>query len=313
MSGVLRRLAVSGAGILGSTFIVFALLRVLPGDLATAKLGTDATPEALQRLRSEYGLDKPLFTQYVQWLGNAMRGDFGASLMSGSDVGSDIVSRLDVTLPLIVASSLLAVMAALWLGQRSALQRSNWKSVVLTLASQIGLAIPIVVLGIVAVVIFAVWLRILPAGGFPVDGWRATGSAIRSLVLPVAVLSLSQAAMLTRFARSEVLDFIASDTYRTARATGMTKPQSISTARRLLLVPVLGVLALQISTLIVGAVVVENVFALPGLGAMLVRDIAARDYLKVQGSLLVVTTIVFAVQFVTGVLQERLDPRRRTT
>lgn len=311
MSGVLRRLAVSCTGIIGSTFIVFVLLRVLPGDLATAKLGTDATPEALQRLRSEYGLDTPLFTQYVQWLGNAMRGNFGSSLLSGSDVGSEIISRLDVTLPLIGTSSLLAMAAALWLGQRSALQRSNWRSVLLTLASQVGLAVPIVVLGIVAVVVFAVWLRVLPAGGFPIDGWRATGSAIRSLVLPVAVLSLSQAAMLTRFARSEALDFVASDTYRTARAMGMTKRQSLATARQLLLVPILGVLALQIATLIVGAVVVENVFALPGLGAMLVRDIAARDYLKVQGGLLVVTTIVFAIQFATGVLQERLDPRSR--
>jgi peptide/nickel transport system permease protein len=313
MSGVLRRLAVSCTGIIGSTFIVFVLLRVLPGDLATAKLGTDATPEALQRLRSEYGLDTPLFTQYVQWLGNAMRGNFGSSLLSGSDVGSEIISRLDVTLPLIGTSSLLAVVAALWLGQRSALQRSNWRSVLLTLASQVGLAVPIVVLGIIAVVVFAVWLRVLPAGGFPIDGWRATGSAIRSLVLPVGVLSLSQAAMLTRFARSEALDFVASDTYRTARAMGMTKRQSLATARQLLLVPILGVLALQIATLIVGAVVVENVFALPGLGAMLVRDVAARDYLKVQGGLLVVTTIVFAIQFATGVLQERLDPRRRMT
>jgi peptide/nickel transport system permease protein len=313
MSGVLRRLVVSTLGIIGSTFLVFVLLRVLPGDLATAKLGIDATPEALQRLRSEYGLDAPLFTQYVQWLGNAIRGDFGSSLLSGDKVGSEIVSRLDVTLPLIGISSLLAVVAALWFGQRSALQRSNWKSVLLTLASQVGLAVPIVVLGIVAVVFFAVWLRILPAGGFPVDGWRATGSAIRSLVLPVAVLSMSQAAMLTRFARSEALDFVASDTYRTARAMGMTKHRALSTARQLLLVPVLGVLALQIATLIVGAVVVESVFALPGLGAMLVRDIAARDYLKVQGSLLVVTAIVFVTQFATGVLQERLDPRRRTS
>ena len=234
MSGVARRLGSALAGVFASTVFVFAVLRVLPGDIATARLGTDATPEALSALREQYGLNRSLFAQYIDWLGDALRGDLGSSLVTGDSVRSEIFSRLDVTVPLVALSSLLAVLA----------------------------------------------------------------------------LSLAQSAILVRFARSQSLDFVASDAYRTARAAGRTADQALSTATRLVLSPVLTVTALQLSTLLTGAVVVETVFALPGLGSMTVRDIANRDVTKVQSTLLVLVATVFVIRLVIESVNDRLDPRR---
>ena len=156
----------------------------------------------------------------------------------------------------------------------------------------------------------AVRFDVLPAGGFPVDGWSALGASLRSLVLPTAALAASQTAMLARFARSSALDFTASDAFRTARAVGRRRHDALLTARRLVIAPVLTVASLQVATLVTGAVVVESVFALPGLGSMLVRDIANRDYTKVQSVLLVVVLIVFVLRATVNFANDRLDPRR---
>jgi len=310
MSGVGRRLVTALAGILLSTVFVFAVLRVLPGDIATARLGIDATPEALAQLRTEYGLDRSLPEQYFTWLFDAMRGDLGTSLVDGRPVRGEIVARLDVTLPLIMVSSLIAVIVSTWLGRRIALRRKSVSGLVATALSQLGLAIPTFVVGVCLIAVFAVQWQLLPAGGFPVRGWRAPTAALRSLVLPVVTLALTQCAMLVRFARSQSLDFLASDAFRTARAAGRTTDQAIDTARRLVLSPVLTITALQVSALLTTAVVVESVFALPGLGSMLVRDIANRDVLKVQSTLLAVVFGVFLVRLIVDFVNDRLDPRR---
>lgn len=310
MSGVLRRLVVALLGVIASSVFVFAVLRVLPGDIATARLGVDATPEALAELRRTYGFERPLVRQYTEWMVSSLRGDLGTSLVDGASVGGAIVARLDVTVPLVLASSVVSVFAAVRLGRRAALRRKSLSGVVAGSLSQLGLAIPTFVLGIGLVSVFAVRLRLVPAGGFPNDGWHNPIQALRSMLLPVATLSLTQVAMLVRFARSQSLDYLASDAFRTARSVGRTTEQAMTPALRLVLSPVLTVTALQLSTLLTGAVVVESVFALPGLGSMLVRDIANRDVTKVQSTLLVLVVAVFLVRLLVDFVNDRLDPRR---
>ena len=310
MSGVARRLLVAIGGVIASSVLVFVMLRVLPGDIATTRLGVEATPDALAELRGEYGFDRPLVVQYVDWMRDAASGDLGNSLVTGDAIRSDIVARLDVTLPLVFLSSFIAVALAMWVGRRAAVRRKRLVGAVATTIAQVGIAVPTFVIGVVLITVFAVQLRVLPAGGFPTNGWREPLQALRSIVLPVAALAVTQAAVLVRFARSQALDFVASDAFRTARSAGRSVDAALSTARRLVLSPVLGVTALQLSTLLTGAVVVESVFALPGLGSMLVRDIANRDLPKVQSTLLVVVVLVFILRFIVDFINDRLDPRR---
>jgi peptide/nickel transport system permease protein len=310
VSGVARRLLVAIGGVVASSVLVFVMLRVLPGDIATTRLGVEATPDALAELRGEYGFDRPLVVQYVDWIRDAASGDLGNSLVTGDAIRSDIVARLDVTLPLVFLSSFIAVALAMWVGRRAAVRRKRLIGAVATTIAQVGIAVPTFVIGVVLITVFAVQLRVLPAGGFPTNGWREPLQALRSIVLPVAALAVTQAAVLVRFARSQALDFVASDAFRTARSAGRSVDAAMSTARRLVLSPVLGVTALQLSTLLTGAVVVESVFALPGLGSMLVRDIANRDLPKVQSTLLVVVVLVFILRFVVDFINDRLDPRR---
>ena len=310
MNGVVRRLALTVVGVAISTVMVFVLLRVLPGDIATSRLGVSATPAALEQLRSEYGFSRPLVVQYFDWILDALRGDLGRSLVSGDDIGGEIASRLRVTIPLIIFSSTIAVLTAVIVGRRAALRRKRATGLVAVSLAQVGLAIPTFVIGIVLILVFAVQLRVLPAGGFPTAGWSTPIDAGRSLVLPVITLALAQMAILVRFARSHALDFVASDAFRTARAAGRTSDAALATASRLVLSPVLSVTALQLSTLLTGAVVVESVFALPGLGSMLVRDIVNRDVTKVQSTLLVLVVGIFIIRLIVEFVNDRLDPRR---
>ncbi|MEY3131686.1 MAG: hypothetical protein RLZ29_23, partial [Actinomycetota bacterium] len=245
MSGVARRLLVAIGGVIASSVLVFVMLRVLPGDIATTRLGVEATPDALAELRGEYGFNRPLVVQYVDWMRDAASGDLGNSLVTGDAIRSDIVARLDVTLPLVFLSSFIAVALAMWVGRRAAVRRKRLIGAVATTVAQLGIAVPTFVIGVVLITVFAVQLRVLPAGGFPTNGWREPLQALRSIVLPVAALAVTQAAVLVRFARSQALDFVASDAFRTARSAGRSVDAALSTARRLVLSPVLGVTALQ--------------------------------------------------------------------
>lgn len=310
MKNTLRRAFTALVGTIGSSILIFVLLRVLPGDLATTRLGVDATPQALAALRSEYGFDQSAVRQYLNWLVDLMRGDLGTSLVTGDDVLSDVTSRLDVTVPLITISTMLAVIFALFVGRRAAVRRGRVSTTLFTALSQLGLAVPTFVIGVGLISVFAVQLNLLPAGGFPVSGWRQFDRAVQSMLLPILTLTFAQVAMLVRFSQARALDFLASDAFRTARAGGRTKDRAMTTAARLILSPILSVAALQISTLLVGAVVVESVFALPGLGTMFVRDIANRDFIKVQSVSFVFVVATFIVRLTIEFVNDRLDPRR---
>lgn len=307
---VLHRLALASISLVAASALIFALLRFLPGDIAETKLGTGATPEAVTQLRKDLGLDRSAFVQYGEWLGNAVRGNLGTSLISEVEVSSELADKAHVTLPLVLASAVLSLLIAIPLGLLAALRHRRPDGVALSAVSQLGVAVPSFWVGVILITAFAVNRTLLPAGGFPEAGWTDGAEAIRSLILPVITLTIAQAAVLIRFARSAALDTLSQEFFRTARATGLTRVQALRThGLRNSLVPVVSVLGIQVSTLIVGAIVVESVFALPGIGQMLLQDVAIRDFNKVMGTLVVAMSLVFIVSFVTEMIIGVLDPR----
>ena len=292
--------------------MVFLLLRLLPGDLAIAKLGIDATPESIIALQQEFGLDRPIITQFFSWFGHALRGDLGVSMLTGVDIADEIINKARVTLPLIAFASVLALLFAIPLGMYAALHFRRWDGISTSAVSQLGIAIPTFWVGVILITIFAVIFQIFPSGGFPDVGWSAWASCLKSLTLPAITLALGQGAMLMRFARSATIDVIQQDYFRTARATGLTRAQALRIhGVRNALIPVVSVLGMQIATLIVGAIIVESVFALPGIGQMLLQDVGINDYTKIQGTVAATTAAVFFVSFLIDVTLNALNPKTR--
>ena len=293
---------------------MFFLLRTLPGDLASLKLGVDANPEALTQVRQEFGLDKSLVAQYLDWVANAAQGDLGVSMLTGADISQEILNKATVTLPLIGLASVLAILFAVPLGMYSALNFRNRRGIGVSAASQLGIAIPTFWVGVILITIFAVKFQILPSGGFPDEGWSSWANCLESLILPSTTLALGQGAILMRFARSATIDVIQQDFFRTARSTGLSRGQAIRIhGIRNAIVPVISVLGVQIATLIVGAIIVESVFSLPGIGQMLLQDVGIRDYTKVQGTVAATTAAVFFVSFLIDAIIALINPKARTS
>ena len=293
---------------------MFFLLRTLPGDLASLKLGVDANPEALMQVRQEFGLDQSLVAQYIEWFSDAAQGDLGVSMLTGADISQEILNKATVTLPLIGLASVLAILFAVPLGMYSALNFRNRRGIGVSAASQLGIAIPTFWVGVILITIFAVKFQILPSGGFPDEGWSSWANCLESLILPSTTLALGQGAILMRFARSATIDVIQQDFFRTARSTGLSRGQAIRIhGIRNAIVPVISVLGVQIATLIVGAIIVESVFSLPGIGQMLLQDVGIRDYTKVQGTVAATTAAVFFVSFLIDAIIALINPKARTS
>ena len=293
---------------------MFFLLRTLPGDLASLKLGVDASPEALTQVRQEFGLDQSLVAQYIKWISDAARGDLGVSMLTGADISQEILNKATVTLPLIGLASVLAILFAVPLGMYSALNFRNRRGIGVSAASQLGIAIPTFWVGVILITIFAVKFQILPSGGFPDEGWSSWANCLESLILPSTTLALGQGAILMRFARSATIDVIQQDFFRTARSTGLSRSQALRIhGIRNAIVPVISVLGVQIATLIVGAIIVESVFSLPGIGQMLLQDVGIRDYTKVQGTVAATTAAVFFVSFLIDAIIALINPKARTS
>ena len=308
---VLRRVAVFVVSVLVASIVVFLFMAVLPGDPAQVALGVNATPELLAKTRAEFGIDRPLVTQYFDWISHMLRGDFGRSYVTRDAIVPQLLDRLGVTLWLVGAGMLVALVIAVPAGTFAAVKHRKAAGAGVSGLSQIGVAIPAFLAGIILVQIFAVQLRWLPSGGWtPPD--QDFGEFARGLVLPALSLSLVQGAVLTRYVRSAVLDTLGQDYLRTARSKGLRPGQAlVRHGLRNASVPVVTVLGLQLATLLIGAVVVERVFVLPGLGSMLLDAVAARDLLTVQGIVLVLVVGVLLVNFVVDVLYTVLDPRLR--
>lgn len=309
---LLERTAVFALSLAVSSVLVFGFMVLLPGDPARASLGITATEENVQALREAYGLNRPIVTQYVSWVLGLVRLDLGVSYISKAPIGPQLLDRLQVSLILVLASTLVAIVVAVPAGTVMAVRHRKPSGVALAALSQIGVAVPAFLAGILLITVFAVHLGWLPAGGWTPPA-QDPAMFLRQLVLPALSLGIVQAAVLTRYVRSAVLDVLREDYLRTARAKGLTPARAlVRHGLRNAAIPVVTVLGLQLATLLIGAVVVERVFVIPGLGTLLLDAVGTRDLLVVQDVVMVLVIAVLVLNFLVDVLYLVIDPRLRT-
>ena len=306
-----RRLLVFAGTVLAASVVIFGLLSVLPGDPAEVALGLGASPDELAAQRAEMGLDRPLAAQYLQWLGGLVQGDFGTSAVTGTPVGAELGSRLATTAVLIGSGMAVAVVVAVPLGVLAAIHQRRPLGALLSGSSQVGIAIPGFLAGLLLITVFAVQLRWFPAGGWYRTG-DGFGTLLGHLVLPALALGSVQGAVLARYVRSAVLDVMREDWMRTARAKGLSPARALRRhGLRNAAVPVLTVGGVQLGVMLIGAVVIERVFVINGLGSMLLERVATRDMIAVQGIVLVLVLAVLLINLVVDLVQTAVDPRLR--
>lgn len=295
-----------------SSAIIFLTLRVFPGDVAQLIAGTQAGPSQVEAIRESLGLNRPLPVQYAEWIGGILTGDLGTSQLSGASVGAELLEKSRVTLPLGLMAMAIAMLIAVPFGIVSALLRGRAGGTAMSFAAQAVAAVPVIWAGMMLVVVFAHWLGWLPAQGFPRTGWSTPGRAFEALLLPALTIGLVEGAMLMRFVRSATLQAAGQDFVRTAAAKGLSRRQALVRhgipAVGLSIVTVLGI---QVAGIVVGSVVIEQLFTLPGIGRMLIADVGTRDLVKVQSELLVLTGFVLVIGFLVDLVHHLIDPRQR--
>ena len=294
-----------------ASLVVFSAIIAVPGDPAEIILGLNASPQARDALRAKLGLDVPAPQRYVTWLAKAVRGDLGESINYQQPVGKLIDARLQVSVPLSIGAALVATLLAIPLGIFAAMRRGPLLDPLITTLSQVGAAVPSFWLGLIFILYFAVQLRVLPAGGFtPFETDPAKW--FRSLVLPVLALGLGQAAVMTRMTRAAMLDVLDQDFVRTARAKGVgTGKLVLKHALRNAMVTIVTILGLSLTNVFIGSIVIEQVFALPGMGALALKAIGTRDFPLLQGEILVYAATIVALGFLVDLSYGLLDPRIR--
>lgn len=309
---VVWRLLLLLASLVVASVAVFVVMNVLPGNPAAVILGQQATPEAIHSLDAQLGLDQPGVVRYFEWLGGLLTGDFGISYIQRIPVAPLVAQRLAVTLPLALYGTLISLVVSIPLGILAGLNHRNWLGTLISALSMGGLSIPAFWAGLLLAAIFAVKLHLFPVIGF-VPWTQNPLQSIQSLTLPALALGLIQAAVLVRYVRSAIVEVQGEDFLRTARANGLTSGQAIRRhGLRNAAIPVVTVLGLQLTSLLVGAIVIENVFALPGLGLLLFQSISNRDLITVQDLVMVLTAFVLVVNFLTDLGYRLLDPRLRS-
>ena len=311
LRAALLRLFSLALTLLAVSAAIFVIVDVLPGDTASVMLGTSAREDTLAALRAELGLDRPAHLRYLGWIAGLLTGDLGLSVTYAMPVGILVAERLAVTVPLAAMALTITVALAFPLGVAAAAHHDRALDRAAMVFSQIGVAVPNFWLGLLFILVFATGLNWLPAGGFP--GWNAgLAPGLRSLILPAVALALPQAAVLTRVVRSATLDVIGQDFVRTARAKGVSGNAAL--IRHVVpnaLVPVATILGLQLSFLIAGAILVENVFNLPGLGRLAYQALAQRDLVVIRNVVLLLAALVIAVNAAVDLGYLALDPRMR--
>lgn len=308
---IARRVLLTVPTLLLASVLIFLLLRLIPGDPATIVAGSDATPEQVAAVRHELSLDQPLVTQYVTWLNRALHGNFGRSLIGKYPVWDQIQRAYPATLELTVAAMLLAVLFAVPTGLLAALRPRSWVDRTISALNAFATGIPNFLLGILLILAFALTIPILPVGG-RVSVLEDPTAGLKTLVLPATTLAVGIAAVLSRFIRGAMLEVLGEDYVRTARAKGLRERAVVSRhALRNALIPVVTVLGLQIGRLLGGAVIVEAVFAWPGMGRLAVQAILTRDYTIVQATLLLLVTAFVVINLLIDIAYGFIDPRVR--
>jgi peptide/nickel transport system permease protein len=308
---ILRRIAAMGFSILFLTALIFFLMQAVFGDPVVIMLGRDADPDTVARLRHDLGLDRPVHVQYGDWLGRLARGDWGRSFRTGQPVLHAIVTRLPASLELALVSLLLAVAFALALGTLAAFRPRTRLDAGISVLTAFGTAMPNFWIAIVLILLFALHLRVLPSSG-SVSLWEDPLGHLRAMVLPTVTLSIAYLCNLTRLVRAKMLESLHTDYVRTARAKGLHEWRVLCVhALRNSVLPVLSILAVSMSRLFGGAVVTETIFALPGIGILLVDSILGRDFPVVQGIIIIVTIGVFTTNFLIEIAYAVVDPRVR--
>lgn len=306
-----RRMAGLVITLLVVSLLVFTVMGLLPGDPASIMLGTSASPETLASLRHELGLDQPLLLRYGHWLAGIFAGDLGRSYTYGVPVAGLILERLAVTLPLALMAILLSVAIAVPLGVAAASRRGGVFDGIASTFSQLSIAVPAFWVALLLIMLFSTTLGLMPSGGFP--GWSAgPWPAFKALLMPSVALALPQAGVLTRVTRSAVVDTMHEDFTRTALAKGLSKSavlwrHSVPNA----LIPILTILGLQFTFLVAGAVLVENVFNLPGLGRLAFQALSQRDIVVMQDVILLFAALVIIMNSIVDLSYLAIDPRLR--
>lgn len=306
---VLSRVGQAAIVLLGVSFIVFMLMQLVPGDPVRVALGTRFDPETYAALRERAGLDQPVLVQYLTYLGNALTGDLGVSFRSGQPVTTTLLERLPATLSLAGASLFIALLIAIPLGLISATRSGKLSDYVATVFSQVGVSIPDFWMAILLILLFTSTLGWLPPSGYVAFGEDPLGW-LEHIILPAVTVGVVSGSILTRFVRSSVLESMSRDYVRTATSKGL--PGGVVLRRHVVrgaLVPIVTVTGVQLATLLGGVVVVEVIFAWPGLGRLTYDAVQARDYPVMQGAVLLFATIFLLVNLLVDLLYAALDPR----
>ncbi len=295
------------------SLLTFSAFSVIPGDAAISRLGVDASPEAIEKLQKEYGLDKPLPVRYAKWLGGALQGDFGKSYKyERMTVSQLIATRLPVTVLLAVMSFIIIIVVAVPLGMLSARFSGRWPDIAINQVTQIIMAIPSFFLGIIITYIFGLILKIFQTGGF-VDMDKDFWGCVRFLLFPAIAVALPKIAMVVKYLRNSVLAEVGKDYVRTAYSKGNTETQVLyGHVLRNALIPVITFVAMVVAEILAGSLVIEQVFGIPGMGRLLVSSISTRDYPVVQAAVLYITSVVVIINFLVDILYQVADPRVRT-
>lgn len=300
-----------GASLIVASLVIFAMIEVIPGDPASFMLGLNASPDTVAALRDDLGLNGSVTTRYVNWVGGLLVGDFGNSYTYRVPVSELVLERLQVSLPLALFALILSTLIAIPVGLVAAARRGQMTDYTIMGATQMGIAVPNFWFAMLLVLVFAVQLRWFSAGGFP--GWdNGIGPAVKALTLPAIALALPQASILARVMRSSLLDVLHQDYMRTARAKGLSVAQATRRhALRNAMIPVLTIIGLQFSFLLAGAIIIENVFFLPGLGRLIFQAITQRDLVVVESVVMLLVFAVILVTFLVDVAYAVVDPRLR--
>jgi len=298
---IIKRLLLAIPTILGVIFIVMLTIELVPGDPVELMLGEHATRDAVENVRTALGLDKPLLTRYILYLKNLAEGDMGRSIRENRDVSKEISDVWPATLKLTIAAMIIALLIGMALGIISAVKPNSYFDGLNRIFSLFGLSMPVFWTGLVMIVIFSFWLRLFPIGG--------TGS-FRHLILPAITLSLPSIAMISRMTRSSLLEVLREDYVRTARAKGLSEKKVIlKHALKNAFIPIITLSGLQTGQLMGGAILTETVFAWPGLGRLMVRAIFARDYILLQGAVLVFALAFVVINLIVDISYSFIDPR----